>query len=97
MAFSVSPRKQNFEYTDLLFHWRYGKDKEVDFVYSNGVGTERAIEVKFQNRISARDLDGLINFNRRTKRSDAILLSKDRLSQERECTVIPAAVFLLLA
>ena len=97
MAFSVSPRKQNFEYTDILFHWRYGKGREVDFVYSNGAGTERAIEVKFQNRISARDLDGLINFNRRTKRSDAILLSKDELSLRRECTVLPAAVFLLLA
>ena len=97
MAFTVSSRKQNFEYSDLLFHWKYGNDREVDFVYSDGTGTETPIEVKFQNKISARDLDGLINFNRRTKQNNAIMLSKDRLSSENEYTAIPVSLFLLLA
>lgn len=97
MAFNVSPRKRNFEYSDLLYYWRYGKDREVDFVYSDGAGVETPIEVKFQNSITARDLDGLINFKRHTKQKGAILLSKDRLSMEGECATIPVSLFLLLA
>ena len=97
MAFTISAKKQNFEYSDLLFHWKYGNDREVDFVYSDGTGTETPIEVKFQNRISARDLDGLINFNRYTRQRNAIMLSKDRLSVENEYTAVPVSLFLLLA
>ena len=97
LAFNISPKKQNFEYSDILFYWKYGKDREVDFVYSNGVGIEAPIEVKFQNRISARDLDGLINFKRHTRQKNAILLSKDKLSLENEYVAIPVSLFLLLA
>lgn len=97
LAFNISPKKQNFEYSDILFYWKYGKDREVDFVYSDGAGTEVPIEVKFQNRISARDLDGLINFKRLTGQSNAILLSKDKLSLENEYVAIPVSLFLLLA
>ena len=43
-AFNLSPRKRNFEYSDLLYYWRYGKDREVDFVYSDGTS------VKFRSR-----------------------------------------------
>ena len=97
LAFNISPKKQNFEYSDLLFHWRYYKDKEVDFVYNNGIGVETPIEVKFQNHITTRDLDGLINFKRQTGQKNAILLSKDKLLIENECIVIPVSLFLLLA
>lgn len=96
LAFSMSPKRQNFEYSDLLFHWRYCKDREVDFVYSNGAGAETPIEVKFQDNITARDLDGLINFNRHTGQRNAVLLSKDKLSLEGEYTAIPVSLFLLL-
>lgn len=97
LAFNLSPRKRNFEYSDLLYYWRYGKDREVDFVYSDGAGAEIPIEVKFQNRITNRDLDGLINFKRHTGQKGAILLSKDRLSMKGECAIIPISLFLLLA
>lgn len=97
LAFNVSPKKQNFEYSDLLFYWKYGKDREVDFVYNNGADVEVPIEVKFQNHISARDLDGLINFKRDTKQRNAVLLSKDKLSLESEYVAIPVSLFLLLA
>lgn len=97
LAFNISPKKQNFEYSDLLFYWKYGKDREVDFVYNNGIDVETPIEVKFQSRISARDLDGLINFKRDTGQRNAILLSKDKLSLESEYVTIPVSLFLLLA
>lgn len=96
LAFNVSSRRQNFEYSDVLFHWRYGKDREVDFVYDDQAGIKTPIEVKFQNHITARDLDGLINFKRRTTHQNAILLSKDTLDIERECIAIPVSLFLLL-
>lgn len=96
LAFNISPKKQNFEYSDLLFYWKYNKDKEVDFVYNNGTDLEIPIEVKFQNRISVRDLDGLINFKRYAGQRNAILLSKDKLSLEDECVTIPVSLFLLL-
>ncbi|MYG33522.1 MAG: ATP-binding protein [Cenarchaeum sp. SB0677_bin_16] len=96
LAFSISSKKQNFEYSDILYYWRYGKDKEVDFVYNDGDGTEVPIEVKFQNRITSRDLDGLINFKRNTGQRNAILLSKDKLSLENEYVAIPVSLFLLL-
>ena len=79
-----------------MFYWKYCKGREVDFVYSNGAGTETPIEVKFQNHISARDLDGLINFKRQPGQRNAILLSKDKLSLENECVAIPVSLFLLL-
>ena len=97
LAFNISSKKQNFEYSDILFYWKYGNDREVDFVYNDGAGTEVPIEVKFQNRISSRDLDGLINFKRDTRQRNAILLSKDRLSLENEYVSIPVSLFLLLA
>ncbi len=76
---------------------KYDNDREVDFVYKGGAGAETPIEVKFQNRISARDLDGLISFNRYTRQRNAIMLSKDVLSMENEYTAIPVSLFLLLA
>ena len=97
MAFNISPKKRNFEYSDLLYYWRYGKDREVDFVYSDGADMEIPIEVKFQSRITTRDLDGLINFKRHTRQRSAILLSKDQLSMEGECATVPVSLFLLLA
>ena len=96
LAFDLSPKKQNFEYSDLLFYWRHGRGREVDFVYSSG-GNEVPIEVKFQNRITARDLDGIINFKRQAGSGTSILLSKDKLSTEREYVAIPASLFLMLA
>ena len=97
MAFNKSPKKQNFEYSNLLFYWRYGPNREVDFVYNNRINTEIPIEIKFQNNISVRDLDGLINFKRRTGQKNAVLLTKDKLSLDRECVMIPSSLFLLLS
>jgi len=96
LAFNISPKKQNFVYSNVLYYWRYGKDKEVDYVYNDGMGREIPIEVKFQNNLSVRDLDGIINFKKFTGVKNALLISKDKLELTRECVVIPASIFLLL-
>lgn len=68
----------------------------MDLIYNDGLGTEIPIEVKFQKRITKRDLDGIINFKKRTNTDSALLLTKDRLSVEKECVMIPVSMLLLL-
>ena len=66
MAFRRSSIKSSFLYTNYLAYWRYGPDKEVDFVYKDG-GVEIPIEVKFGRNLNKRDLDGIIAFKKATR------------------------------
>lgn len=97
LAFSLTTKKQTFVYSNSLFFWKYGSQEEVDYVFNDGSGIEIPIEVKFQNKITVRDLDGIINFKRYTHVKNAILLSKDKIGIERECVIVPTSMFLLLA
>jgi predicted AAA+ superfamily ATPase len=97
LAFALSEKKQNFEYSEHIFHWKYEKN-EVDFVLDNGIDLEIPMEVKFQNSINKRDLDSIINFKKESKNKNLrpLLLSKDRFDIINDCTIIPASIFLLL-
>jgi len=94
LAFMRSPKQQTFDYSSHVYYWKYGRG-EVDLIYNDGRGAEIPIEVKFQNRAGARDLDGIINFKRHTHAAGALLLTRDILSAERECAMVPASMFLL--
>lgn len=96
LAFALSSKKQTFDYANFLFFWKYGKEEEVDYVFNDGTTIELPIEVKFRNTITNRDLDGIINFKRFTSVKNGILISKAKLSVDRECVSIPASMFLLL-
>ena len=99
LAFNLSPKKQTFVYSNSLFHWRYAKygaEREVDYIFHGGIGPELPIEVKFQNSITVRDIDGIVNFKKQTGVENALLLSKNKLEINRECVIIPTAMFLLL-
>ncbi len=96
LAFGMSEKKQTFDYSNVLFYWKYEKDKEVDFIFNNGIGLELPIEVRYQNSITNRDLDGLINFKKLTGGKSAVLVTKDQLDITNECVKIPASIFLLL-
>ena len=99
LAFNLSPKKQTFVYSNSLFHWRYAKygaEKEVDYVFHEGVNPELPIEVKFQNSITTRDIDGIVNFKKQAGVKNALLLSKNKLEINRECVIIPTSMFLLL-
>ena len=96
MAFRRSPKKPWFLYTNYLAYWRYGPEKEVDFVYNDG-HVEVPIEVKFGANTSRRDLAGIIAFKKATRAKNGLLLTRDSLSVERECLKVPASLFLLLA
>lgn len=95
MAFRRSPKKPWFLYSNYLAYWRYGPEKEVDFVYSDG-RVEVPIEVKFGGRLTKRDLDGIIAFKKASRAKNGLLLTRDTLSSERECLRVPVALFLLL-
>lgn len=96
LAFSLSVKKQTFDYSNHVFHWRYGKNEEVDYVLNDGADLELPIEVKFQNTITNRDLDGIINFKKSTDAKSGIIVSKDIMDVNSECVIIPAPIFLLL-
>ena len=96
MAFARSPKKPWFSLSNYLYYWRYGPDKEVDFVYNDGHGVELPIEVKFKNDVKRRDLGGLITFKKEAGTRAGLVLTKSDLSAERECLKIPASLFLML-
>lgn len=95
LAFSRSRKKRTFASSEHVCFWR-GRGSEVDLVYNDGAGIEVPIEVKFQSGINNRDLDGLINFKRAARVNRALMVTRDRLSEHRECAMIPASMFLLM-
>ena len=95
LAFLRSQKKQMFVPSNHIYYWKY-ENSEVDLIYNDGMGIEIPIEVKFQNNLTKRDLDGVINFKKSTGTDKALLLTKDTLSVERECVKIPVSMFLLL-
>ena len=96
LAFSLSKKKQTFEYSSHVFYWKDDKNKEVDFIFYDGDSIEVPIEVKFRNRINYKELSGLTNFLSKTGRESGIVLSKSDLDIKTDYTIIPASVFLLL-
>lgn len=104
-AFYLSDKKQMFDYSNHVFHWRYGStedkdgnkiEKEIDYIFTDGKKTELPIEVKFSSHISNRDLDGIINFKKKTSNKNAFVISKDRLEVKDNCVIIPASFFMIL-
>lgn len=96
MAFRRSPKKPWFLHTNYLACWRRGPGREVDFVYNDG-RVEVPIEVKPRGRLNKRDLDGIISFKKAARAENGLVLTRDSLSAERECLMVPAALFLMLA
>jgi uncharacterized protein len=98
LAFALTEKKQNFDYFDYLFYWKDDSKGEIDFVINDGTDVEIPIEVKFQNSISSRDLDDIINFKKESKNRNQypLLLTKNRLDIKQDCVLVPTSVFLLL-
>lgn len=95
LAFLRSRKKRTFVGSNHVHYWRNG-GSEVDLVYNDGAGVELPVDVKFQPGINNRDLDGLINFKRAARGRSALMVTQGDLSEHRECTMIPASMFLLM-
>lgn len=99
LAFNMSHKKQIFDYSNHIFFWRYGskQENEVDYIFYDGDKIEVPIEVKYKGKITSRDIDGIINYKRKSGVKNALLITKDTLEINREYVALPASVFLLLA
>ncbi len=84
--------------TNAHFFWRTPQHYEVDIVL-NKKGKITPIEVKYRKHIAKKDLKNLIRFCKKFSLTNAIVITKDRLKQERigkiKIKFIPAWRFLL--
>ena len=95
-AFAVADSQIEFDYANHVFFWKDQNNKEVDFVLYKEGGYEIPIEVKYRNRINAKQLGGLSSFLDQTCSKGGLVLSKDGLEDRSDYVVVPASVFLAL-
>lgn len=96
LAFNISQQKQLFDYENVLFYWKSGKDREVDFVIKLDDKTAIPIEVKYQTDITKSDRYGIIDFQKSSGNKGGILLSKDRMEANGKIVTLPIWLFLML-
>jgi predicted AAA+ superfamily ATPase len=95
-AFSLVENKQGFDYFNHVFFWKDQKDKEVDFVLYQQNNFEAPLEVKYRNKVDARELGGLTSFLDETGVKSGIVLSKNELEEKQDYLILPTSVFLML-
>ena len=95
LAFNLSNFKTSFDYKESVSYWAGKEGREVDFiVYANDLIIP--MEVKYQNNIGRKDLQGIIDFKKVSGVSKALMLTKHDLFMHNECTMIPVPLFLIL-
>lgn len=87
LAFNLCDQKQLFCANDSVMYWRGNKEREVDFVLKQGLPKPIAIEVKYQPKITTRDLYGVMDFKKITESPNAIVLSKETLEIRGNTTI----------
>lgn len=95
-AISSSTDKSQFNVPARLFHWRDRAGREVDFVYRVPDRVPVPIEVKCAGRVNRRRLGGLSAFLDATAASRGIVATRAEYGIERDYTMIPASLLLLL-
>lgn len=95
-AFSLAENRQVFDYLNHVFFWKDQKGREVDFVLYQEDSFEVPMEVKYRNRVDARELGGLASFLDETGVKSGLVLSKSELEGRQDYLVLPASVFLML-
>ena len=95
-AFSLVENKQGFDYFNHVFFWKDQKDKEVDFVLYKEDNFEAPMEVKYRNKVDARELGGLTSFLDETGVKSGLVLSKNELEEKQDYLILPTSVFLML-
>ena len=95
-AFSLSKKKQTYDYYNHIFYWKDDKNREVDFILYGGDSIEVPIEIKYRNKINAKELAPLVNFLSKTGNKKGLVLSKHTLDVKDEYVIVPTSLFLLL-
>ncbi|MFH1256071.1 MAG: ATP-binding protein [Candidatus Diapherotrites archaeon] len=85
--------------SERLSFWRSPQKEEVDLVLTQG--GLLPIEVKFKNKVEAKDLSPLLKFMKKQNLHKGIIVSKNQLEKKKisgkEILLIPAWLFLLAA
>ncbi len=83
-----------------LFYWRDAEGNEVDFVFNTATQSKPRflpIEVKYKNKISKKDLNGLFNFLKAPQTLHGIVLGKKKdFAEHTKYIIVPTPIFLLL-
>ena len=96
LAFSMSKKKQTYDYYNHVFYWKDDKNREVDFILYDGDTIEVPIEVKYRNKINLKELALMVNFLTKTGNDKGLVVSKTLFDVKADYVIIPASVFLLL-
>ena len=95
-AFSMSKKKQTYDYYNHIFYWKDDKNREVDFILYDGDTIEVPIEVKYRNKLDHKELAPMVNFLTKTGNGKGLVISKTLLEVKTDYVIIPTSVFLLL-
>ena len=95
-AFSMSKKKQTYDYYNHVFYWKDDKNREVDFILYDGSSIEVPIEVKYRNRLNLKELAPMVNFLSKTGNEKGLVLSKTLFDVKSEYAIIPTPLFLML-
>ena len=95
-AFSMSKKKQTYDYYNHVFYWKDDKGREVDFVLYDGDTIEVPIEVKYRNKLNFKELAPMVNFLSKTGNKKGLVLSKSLFDVKDEYVIIPTSLFLML-
>ena len=70
--------------------------KQFDFVLYKEDNFEAPMEVKYRNKVDARELGGLTSFLDETGVKSGLVLSKNELEEKQDYLILPTSVFLML-
>lgn len=96
LAFNYSSQKQLFEYENVLFYWRSGKGREVDFIIKLASNLMAAVEVKYSEQVNKDDLQGIIDFKKTGQKTSGLILSKGAMEVRGGIVILPIWIFLML-
>ena len=97
MSQALSPRRSRTDQHYSVMYWRSAKSgREVDFVVRDG-GSLVPVEVKYQTKVRRDDTWGLTDFAKATGNKGGIVVTRDEIGKFGPVSLVPAAVFLLLA
>jgi len=95
-AISSSTDKSQINVSARLFHWRDSASREVDFVYRDPDCAPVPIEVKCTGHVNRRRLGGMSAFLDATPARRGIVATLAEYGVERDYTLVPASLLLLL-
>ena len=98
LASAMDGRADPLGHRDNVFYWKSRRGREVDLVMRAGGGRLVPIEVKWQSRVRRDDMYGIFDFRKAVASgAGGMVLSRNEAREQSGLTIVPAAIFALLA